>query len=484
MSKGFNMRFRPLDILKDREVEEIQEGSLRVLENTGVRFNHKKALKILKKAGCEISDSTNLAKIPRELVKESLLKCPREFSVKARDPKHNIIIGGNTLTFATDPGMQRIEIDNVKVRYATKQEFDDAVKVYDSLEHLHIFHPNSPHTTFEGVPHYMASTETFAARTKNSGKINRISVAGDNDIFCIQIAQAVDGTPLCGVVNSPPLCWDTSACDTMFRALEAGFPITIIDGDVYGASSPVTIAGSLVHAIAELLSGVVLAQMVRPGTNVIVQSFTSPQNMRTGAPAFGNIGVALHDAGFNQVMRNFQNGIPTANLEPGLGNSKCIDFQNAYERSILGTISALSGCNNLYLFGCVHGELTSHPIQAILDDDIAGMIARFVEGIDVNEETLGIDLINQVGPLPGFYLGKNHTRKMWKTEQYVPKVADLLTPGEWSTSGNKTCIDLAKERMEKILATHKPLPLTPKQDEDVERILEEARSHFKKKMAS
>jgi trimethylamine--corrinoid protein Co-methyltransferase len=109
------------------------------------------------------------------------------------------------------------------------------------------------------------------------------------------------------------------------------------------------------------------------------------------------------------------------------------------------------------------------------------MIGRFLQGVQVNEETLALDLINEVGPIPGMYLDKAHTRTWWKREQFMPKVADRLSLPEWMESGKKSALDYAKERMEEILATHKPEPLTAKQEEEVERILEEARQYYRGK---
>jgi trimethylamine--corrinoid protein Co-methyltransferase len=148
---------------------------------------------------------------------------------------------------------------------------------------------------------------------------------------------------------------------------------------------------------------------------------------------------------------------------------------------MLALIAALSGAAYIEPHGSVYGELTHHPVQAILDDDLAGMVGRFLEGVTVNHETLAIDLIEEVGPIPGYFLNKAHTRKWWRQEQFVPKAADRLTYPEWMNTGKKSCLDYAKERMVEILATHKAAPLTTSQEEDVERILEEARKYYQKK---
>jgi trimethylamine--corrinoid protein Co-methyltransferase len=94
---------------------------------------------------------------------------------------------------------------------------------------------------------------------------------------------------------------------------------------------------------------------------------------------------------------------------------------------------------------------------------------------------LAIDLIEEVGPIPGHFLNKAHTRKWWKLEQFVPRAADRLTYPEWMESGKKSCLDYARDRMEEILATHKPTPLSPGQEEDIERILEEARQYYQER---
>ena len=109
------------------------------------------------------------------------------------------------------------------------------------------------------------------------------------------------------------------------------------------------------------------------------------------------------------------------------------------------------------------------------------MIGRFIEGVVVNDETLAINLINEVGPIPGMYLDKSHTRKWWKSEQVMPKSADTLGIPEWMEKGKKSAIDYAKERMETILSTHKPVPLSTRQEAEIERILKEARDYYRKK---
>jgi trimethylamine--corrinoid protein Co-methyltransferase len=181
----------------------------------------------------------------------------------------------------------------------------------------------------------------------------------------------------------------------------------------------------------------------------------------------------------NQMLRKYQ--IPSC---PGSGftsTSKKIDYQTAYEKSLGALISALSGANLQIFQGGSSAELLYHPVLSILDDDVAGWIGRFLEGVTVTDDTLAIDLINQVGPIPGHYLGTSHTREWWRREQWLPQSADLEAYPVWIRSGKKDALALAKERMEEILATHKPSPLTPDQERAIDSILQEARGYYRKR---
>ena len=109
---------------------------------------------------------------------------------------------------------------------------------------------------------------------------------------------------------------------------------------------------------------------------------------------------------------------------------------------------------------------------------MAGVIGRFLEGIEVNNDTLALDLVNEIGPIPGFYLNTEHTRKYWEKDQFIPKAADLLPYGQWEKQGKKSALDNAKELMEEILQTHNPVPLTDEQEREIQKILDKARKYY------
>lgn len=477
MLKGFTRNFKPLDILTEEQVETIHKGILDILRETGVRFESDWALKFFKKHDCEVDFENNRVRFPEGLVEECLRKCPSSFRIKARDPKNDLTVGGNTVYFKSSAGMQTIDLDTYELRTPTKADYIDMVKVLDALPNVHCFSPY-PYYGFHGVPPVMAIPEGNALKTRYSTKFNTSCSNFECEIFNIKIAEAVGSETMGSATVAPPMTWYDDQVSAVRRLIEAGFPITTWDGCVHGGTGPATCAGSVITSSVEHISMIVLIQLLDPGHRVRAGHFTFPQDMRTGSPAFGAIGCSISSTIFNQVWRKYR--IPRGNANC-YSSSKQFDYQQGYEKAFGAILSALSGTNMIELQSSVSSELSSHPVMAILDDDIAGIVGRFIEGEEISDETLAIDLIEEVGPIPGFYLDKEHTRKWWKREQFVPKAADRLTYPEWMKTGKKSCLDYAKERVEEILVTHKPTPLTPGQEEDIERILNEAREYYRKK---
>ena len=475
--KGFRRNFKPLEILTEEQIESIHQGTLEVLERTGLRIEHERALKLLDSNGCNVDYNDNRVRFPSGLVEESLRRCPSSFRMKARNSKDDLAIGGNIFLVTTFPGLQTVDLETWEPRPPTRKEFYDGVTVLDALDNIHYISSYNPYFGFKDVPPVMCIPEGFAARARNSTKVMRTATSNDSEIFTINIAKAVGSDAMVAITPSPPLTYYINIVEAIYRGVEADFPLSITNGDIMGATGPATTAGTLLTSSAEMIGAIVIAQLIKPGAKILVTNFVLPQNMQSGMPIFGAIQCASASAVYCQYFRRF--GIPVQVSNAGGVSSKRIDFQCGYEKATLALIAALCGANIIYFAGGIFSELTHHPVQAILDNDVVGMIGRFLQGVEVNDETLAIDLIEKVGPIPGHFLGEEHTRKWWKLEQFVPKAADRLTYPEWMSTGKKSCLDYAKERMEEILATHKPTPLTPGQEEDVERILEEARQYYK-----
>ena len=475
--RGFLRRIPMYKVLNDEQIQDLHQGVLDVLWESGAKIYHEKALKVFKKAGCKVDNDENLVKFPPNLVEESLRKCPSGFRVKSRNPEHDLVISPDHVVFFNFPGRDIVDLDTWESRTPTRQEHIDLVTVFDALPTVHFLN-NYPYFGYEGIPEVMKEFEGAAIRLSYSTKITMEIANNDLDKFTFQIAQAIGTEIFANPNTSSPLACYTDQTEACFLAAEYGFPSMIWDGATMASTAPASIAGAVILATAELIPYIVLLQELRPGSRVAVADLVLPQNMRTGSPLFGDVSVSLHLAAFNQLWQWY--GIPTVASSSGVSNSKNIGFQLAYEKTIPSLMSALSGSSAVQLHSSVYGEISAHPVQAVLDDDVAGLIGRLLEGIDISEDSLAVDLINEVGPIPGHFLAKKHTRKWWDKEQYMTKSADKTTYPEWEKGGRKKEIDYAKERVKEMISTHKvDPPLTDSQLEDMNKIMMEARKYYR-----
>ena len=477
--EGFTRSLEPLELLTVDQVQEIRKSTLSVLERTGVRFESDWALDFLKGNGCDVDFQNKRVRFPPGLVEECLRKCPSTFHLKARDTQNDLQLGGCTTYFSNAAAMNTIDLDTYMPRPATRQEFIEYVTVLDALEYFH-YHNCSPYFGFKGIPSIMCLLEDLALRLTHSTKHTQYCSSNDSEIFHIRMLKAVGTQGTGALTASPPLTWYGDQVLQARRSIEAGFPLSTCEGCMMGGTGPATPVGSVVSSSAEQMAIIVLVQLLHPGHPIAVGHSSFPMNMSSGAPSFGQIDASTSNLLFNQVWRSYR--LPIFNYTPGFSSSKRMDFQTGYEKGVAGVLAALSGAHMIFLYGCVSSEIAAHPLQAVLDDDVAGAIGRFIEGAETSDETLATDLINEVGPIPGHYLSTAHTRKWWKIVQFIPKVADRLTYPEWEKTGKKSCIDYAKLRLEEILKTHRPSKLlTENQEDALRQILEEAREYYEKK---
>lgn len=475
--KGFTRNARPLELLTEEQVEAIHWGTLEVLEETGVVFDNDRALKLFADHGCKVDFEQKRVRIPGHLAEECIRRCPSSFRVRARDPRNDLRIGGNVVYFLTFCGLKTLDLDTWEPRTATLEDLCDAVKVLDALDNIHL-QDYGPYFEIDGIPPAMVIPTAFASRIRNSTKITYAGYKQDSEIFAIEMANVAGTQVLGSIMDAAPLMYQDEAIEATFRFVEAGWPMKVNSSGIFGATHPVTSIGSIIVTNATEIAAIVLIQLMRPGTGVTVLHFSFPMDMRTGQPAFGAIESYLHGVVFNQTWRHY--GIPTFNSTP-ISNSKLIDYQCGYEKAIGTLLACLSGGNIVQGAGGVYGEITYHPAMTVLDDDVYGMVGRFLEGVDVTYEAFALDLIHQVGPLPGYYLDTEHTRNWWKKEQFMPKVADRLSYAEWMEKGKRSALVNARERVEHILATHQPTPLSKDQEKEIANILESARRTYAEK---
>ena len=237
-------------------------------------------------------------------------------------------------------------------------------------------------------------------------------------------------------------------------------------------------AGSVISNNAECLAGLIMAQAVKPGSRVWMNSMIMTPNMATGKPAFGDIGNTYTDMAFNQYWRSC--GIPCWSNAASWSSSKNIDYQAGYEQTMALMGQVLSGSTVISYQGGMYAELYASPLKAVIDDDVVGMVKRLMKGIDTSEEGLSLELIQETGPIPGSFMDSDETLLGWREECYIPTVSSRTSYEEWKNDGQKDVIRNAKARTEKLLQEQKVQTLPADKEQALEDVLNDARQYYYK----
>jgi len=479
MLKGFMNNIKPLDILTEGQVESIHRGAMEVLEDTGVRIEHEKALKLCKEYGCIVDFENQRVKLPTWLVEDSLRKCPSSYMIKARDPQNDVRIGGNTMYFLQGMGMRYVDVDTWETRSATLQEHKETMIVADFLKNTHIADAYEFYMDLEGVPPIMTFLEGLVSGIRNSSLAEHFGYQKDCEIFAIQMAQELGITLDAELDIASPLTFYGESVEAIYRFAEAGMGVWACSGAHLGTSAPATIAGGIVMQHAETAAFITLSQMIKPGTPVIIEPAGMVMHPKKGHLLAAPPQFALVQAGLFQIYRKW--GVPLCSVHGYVTDSKMYDYQCGFEKALGTLLSALTGSNVHIFQGGNTMELTFSNVLQVLDDDIAGWVGHFLEGFTVSDETLAVDVIKSVGPIPGNFLGAAHTMKWWMKERFDPFISDQDSYEEWIKKGKVDIVTRAKQKIQEILETHKPTPLTGKQEQIIEDVMNEARTYYKKK---
>lgn len=469
-----------LDVLTSEQVNTIHDESLRVLEETGIKFWDPKAAKILDDAGANWNRSTNVVKIPPNLVRESLKKCPKRITLAGRDKKHDLVLEpGKTYfgTLGTAPLV--LDLETRKRRLAVTEDLEKFARIADALESVRYFHTS---VTASDVPPRITDIHRWATAFRNTEKhaMGGVVYTLENMPYLIRILQAVAGgeeelrkRPIITATECPvpPLQHDKRPLCGIMRFAELGLPVIIYSEPKAGATSPASLAGTLVVTNSEVLSGIVLMQLVNSGCPAIYGSVATLMDMRSGGIAFGSPETALLAAATSQIARHY--GIP--NMTPGGRTDSKVpcDAQTGYEKMRTALMIAMAGGNLGNMAGLIESNLVASYEQLIVDDEIIGTIERLSKGIEFDKDALVVDLIKKVGP-GGTYISQRHTLDRLKKEHYMPRISDRTFYSGWQRNGAKQLADVAREKAKKLLDSHEPAPLDKSVDRELKAILKEA----------
>jgi trimethylamine--corrinoid protein Co-methyltransferase len=479
MREGLHSVFKELNYLSDDNVQKMHEGIISVLSKVGVTVEDNIMREVLKEYGCSIDNKLQRVYFTEDVLKRALKTTPNGFLVKARNDENDIIFkpGKNTL-FLNAAGQKLYDYKTKTVKEPTRKEFYEYIKLLDALPNIDIQNC-FPMFGFEGVPQTMRLLESAAAKLRMSTKVQIEGTTFDNYIFLNMMAQELN-IEICQIVNSAaPLTYYSETAKQIRNYAKSGMPVHFAAGPLRGFTSPISPAGAVINNHAETLAGLVMLQALKPGSRIWMNSMILTPDMQTGNPSFGNIYNSVTDIIHNQMWNHY--GIPSWSNAASWTSSKEIDYQAGYELILALLSQVLSRASAVSFQGGLNAEITISPEKAVIDDDIVGMVKQLVSLPDFSDDGFSLDLIHEIGPVPGSFLQTDETLFNWQNSCYVPNVASTEIYAKWERGGKKSIIDRAHTRVNQILSQHNVEKLSNSQEEKLEQILNEARTYYYKK---
>lgn len=460
-------------VLSDDQVERIFLASLEMLEVTGTRVHEREALGLLTEAGA-VADG-EVVRIPSGLVKDALATVPQRVALGNRDGRRTMILESHRIYFGTGSDCPFIiDATTGERRKFLKADIEDAARVVDACGNLD-FHMSLGLTG--DVPTYSYDRHQAAAMLRNTRKplvLTAMSRDGLADI--LRMYELVRGSPEAARINpgfiiylepNTPLEHSKASMEKLLFAAEHGVPAIYTPCPIAGATAPMTLAGALALGVAEFLVGMVVAQLKRRGAPLVMGGVISPMDMRTTILTYGSPELHLMSAALTDVAHRL--GIPMFSTA-GCSDSKTLDEQAAIEAALSIMAAGLSGANLIHDVGFLESALIGSHEMVVMSDEIIGMVKRFLSGVRVDDETLALDVIGEVGP-GGNFIGHEHTRRHLRRELWMPRLIDRSKYDAWRAAGSKTLGDRVRERVAEILATHEVPPLPAEVDAGINRII-------------
>lgn len=473
-----------LQVLSDDQCKQLLHAAIEILERTGVVYHDEESVDTLKKAGCYAEG--NRVRIPGKLVERAISTAPSKVTLSnSRTGTRVMEMGAGNVYYGPGSDTPYFVDPYTDTRIPTsKKTVEMATKVIDAL-------PNIDFVMSLGivldVPQLVYDRHQFEAMILNTSK-PIVTTAIDNEGYgdIIEMCEIIAGgedelrrNPFLTLYAEPisPLTHPMESAQKLILAGKKQLPVVYTPCIMAGSTVPATLAGAVAQGLAESLSGLVLNQQTREGNPFIMGGVFTIMDMATtifsyGAPEFDLMMATLADMSLYLDIPLFGTA--------GCTDSKLADGQTAIEYAISIMMSAQSGANLTHDVGYIeHGNKSSLD-ALVIADDLIGYARRFVKGIEVNEETLALDVIDKVGP-GGNFLMEKHTLKYFKTETWYPPLFKREVYENWVSGGKKTLTQRAHEKVLDILENYKPEPLSQDVQQKIRAIIERAEEKILKK---
>jgi len=452
----------------------MHEATLEVIERTGVRFPSQRALDIWEANGATVDRETMIVKAPGELIEEALAQAPPAYDLAARDPEQDLPLDGNHVFVGTDGcGVQVIDPFSGERRRSQLQDVADIARVGDYLEEV-AFHWVA--VSAQDYPPETRGLHELLAIWNNSTKHAQTeSIYSEHEArAAVEMAAAIAGgrdalreRPVLSIMQctAPPLGQDGGSLDAALIGAEAGLPVGFMTMAACLTTGPATLAGNLVVGNAEVISATALIELAYPGAPVFYAAAQTASDLRTGAYTGGGPEDFLFGAATNLLSDFYDIPLSMGSFATG---AKEPNWQAGVENSLSTFMASVVMSDMLLGVGLLHGSRIWSYAQMLMDCEIFDLVRQMMEGIVVDEETLALDAIHDVGP-GGNFLTQKHTRRHMH-ELWVPQFMDRRPYEVWEEKGD-SAQDWALEKAQNILNTHEPERLDPALSAELKKII-------------
>lgn len=447
------------EFLSTSDIRAIHDTSMKLMQEVGILFPEENALEIFKRNGFRVEGQKVF--LTEEQVIGAVRKVPGQFTLHARNPERNVIIGDGNPVFAPGYGAPFLVDAQAGKRDPTLEDYHNLVKLAHALPNQDL----SGHLMVEpqDIPSDTAHVQMLYAHMLHSDKpfigSSEGTVGARHTMEMIEIlfGGKPDRPVTFGLINPlSPLGYGTEMIEAIVAYAGAQQPLIFATLIMAGSTGPITLAGVLAVQNAELLAGIVLAQLISPGLPCLYGSTSTNIDLRTGALAIGSPELSLCISAHGQLARFY--GLPSRG-GGALTDASIVDAQAGYESmfSLLTTVN--SGIEFvLHAGGIVSSYLAFSYEKLVMDDEICGMLRQYLRGIQVNVDTLAYEVIAKVGP-GGHFLGEDHTLERCRTEFWQPDIFDRSGLEAWWDGERADTTVRATRRWKDLLVSHEDPPL-------------------------
>ena len=454
--------------LTDGQVRRIHEAALSILARTGVQVEEPEALRLFQEAGAIVEPDGPRVRLPQSLIEDAVSWAPSHVLLAGRDPRWDLPLGGARVYIGTGgAALSVLDLESSQKRPATLHDVAELARLVDALDNVHFYlvpvYPTDLGKDVVDVNTYFAGL----ANTTKHVQAGVYTVQGIRDTveMCEHIAggaEALRERPIVSFITCwlvSPLKLVTDVTTLLIETCRQRIPVVLSAAPMAGSTAPVTLAGMLAQLTAEQLSGVVLAQLAQRGAPLLIGPIPATADMQSGRYLAGAAEFGLTNAAMAQMAHFYD--LPLYN-SAGMTDAKTADVQAGFEKATSVMLTALAGSNFIHhAAGMIENMNMVAAEQFVIDNEILGIATRVLQGIEISDETLALDVIDQVGP-GGHFLMADHTIRHMRSELYYPSaVVDRQGWDMWKQDGSRDAVQRARQIAQDILANHRPDPLDP-----------------------